>query len=200
MAEAHKRAYRHPKYKTSYRVKNWSEYEQSLRNRGDITVWLSGDAIETSLTLRLVFHLPLRQAEGFLKSILKLMDLYLPCPDHTTVSRRNQTVNVCRCTGSLPDGPVHFKDAVLSNNSISVPSYRDRHVDEIRSKGWTEWKRQSGYYLQSHAENAFYRYKRIIGGRLRSKNDDAQKREAEIGCTILNRMLEMGEPLSYAVG
>jgi len=42
-------------------------------------------AIETSLTLRLVFHLPLRQAEGFLKSILKLMELYLPCPDHTTV-------------------------------------------------------------------------------------------------------------------
>ena len=106
MAEAHKRAYKHPKYKTSYRVKNWSEYEKSLRNRGDITIWLSRDAIdawtppkngkrggqpiysdiaiETSLTLRLVFHLPLRQAEGFLKSILKLMDLYLPCPDHTT--------------------------------------------------------------------------------------------------------------------
>ena len=89
MAEAHKRAYRHPKYKTSYRIKNWSEYEQSLRNRGDITVWLSRDvidawtppkngkrggqplysdlAIETSLSLRLVFHLPLRQAEGFLQ-------------------------------------------------------------------------------------------------------------------------------------
>jgi len=42
MAEAHKRAYRHPKYKTSYRIKNWTEYEKSLRNRGDITVWLSG--------------------------------------------------------------------------------------------------------------------------------------------------------------
>ena len=41
MAEAHKKAYRHPKYKTSYRIKNWSEYEQSLRNRGDITVWLN---------------------------------------------------------------------------------------------------------------------------------------------------------------
>jgi hypothetical protein len=93
MAEAHKRTYRHPKYKTSYRIKNWSEYKKSLRNRGDITVWLSRDAIdartppkngkrggqpiysdiaiETLLTLRLVFHLPLRQAEGFLKSILE---------------------------------------------------------------------------------------------------------------------------------
>jgi hypothetical protein len=49
------------------------------------------------------------------------------------------------------------------------------------------------------AENAIYRYKRIIGGRLRAKNDDAQKRESKIGCAILNRMLEMCEPLSYAI-
>ena len=92
------------------------------------------------------------------------------------------------------------KDAVLSNNSIRVSSQRDCHIAEVRSKGRSEWKRQSGYYLQSHAENAFYRYKRIIGGRLRAKNEDAQKREAAIGCAILNRMREMGEPLSYAVG
>ncbi|NOR12747.1 MAG: transposase [Candidatus Aminicenantes bacterium] len=92
------------------------------------------------------------------------------------------------------------KDAVLSNNSISVPSHRDRHIAEIRSKGRSEWKRQSEYYLQSHAENAFYRYKRITGGRLGAKNDDAQKQEAAIGCAILNRMREMCRPLSYAVG
>ncbi len=46
MPEVHKRKYRHPKYKTSYRVKNWPEYETSLRNRGDITVWLSRNAID----------------------------------------------------------------------------------------------------------------------------------------------------------
>ena len=92
------------------------------------------------------------------------------------------------------------KDAVLSNNSIIVPSLRDCHIAEVRSKGWSEWKRQSGYYLQSHAENAFYRYKRIIGGRMGAKNDDAQKKEAAIGCAILNRMREMCRPLSYAVG
>jgi hypothetical protein len=36
MAEPHKRANRHPKYKTAYRVKNWAEYDKALRERGDI--------------------------------------------------------------------------------------------------------------------------------------------------------------------
>ena len=46
MPEAHKRAYRHPKYKTSYRVTNWPEYDQALRDRGDITLWISHEAID----------------------------------------------------------------------------------------------------------------------------------------------------------
>ena len=90
-----KRSRVHPKYKTKYRVANWSDYDRSLVDRGNITVWLSDDAIaswnakpsgrrggqrkysdlaiETSLTLRLLLHLPLRQTEGFLLSIFELM-------------------------------------------------------------------------------------------------------------------------------
>jgi len=45
-------------------------------------------AIETALMLRLVFNLPLRQPEGFLRSVLSLMALDLEAPDRTTVSRR----------------------------------------------------------------------------------------------------------------
>jgi hypothetical protein len=41
MTEAHKRANRHPKYKTAYRVKNWREYDKELRDRGDIILWLT---------------------------------------------------------------------------------------------------------------------------------------------------------------
>ena len=74
------------RYKTKYRMKNWAAYEKSLRKRGDITIWFdeatveawnappcgrpggqlkySDVAIVTALTLRTVFHLPLRQAEG----------------------------------------------------------------------------------------------------------------------------------------
>ena len=106
----------HPKYKTKYHVRNWASYERTLVDRGDITVWLSPEAIaawepegggtrggqrkysdvaiETALTLRLIFHLPLRQAEGFLASLFRLMGLDLPSPDHTTLSRRGQYLDV----------------------------------------------------------------------------------------------------------
>ena len=70
---------------------------------------------------------------------------------------------------------------------------------EILSKGRPEWKRPSGYCLQSHAENAFSRYKRIIGGPLNAKNDEAQEREVAVGRAILNLMREKDQPLSYAV-
>ena len=102
----------HPKYKTRYHVANWSEYDRALVQRGDVTLWLSADAIdawkpaasgrpggqrrfsdaaiETALTLRLVFRLPLRQTEGFVRSILILMRADLDAPDHTTLSRRAQ--------------------------------------------------------------------------------------------------------------
>src|SRR5215470_17468248 len=46
MTEPHKRPHRHPKYKTAYRVKNWRAYDQSLRDRGDLTLWISQDAID----------------------------------------------------------------------------------------------------------------------------------------------------------
>ena len=51
-------------------------------------------AITTTLTLRLVFRLPLRQAEGFLRSVLSLMDVDLEAPDHTTLSRRSRRLDV----------------------------------------------------------------------------------------------------------
>ncbi|MFT4515371.1 MAG: hypothetical protein ACI89X_003341 [Planctomycetota bacterium] len=85
----------HPKYKTKYRVGNWSDYDRPLVERGNLTIWLSPDAIaqwnakptrrregqpkhsdlaiEAALTLRLLFQLPLRQVEGFLRSLFDLM-------------------------------------------------------------------------------------------------------------------------------
>ena len=81
--------------------------------RGDVTLWLSGDArdawrpppsgqpgghsdlaITTALTLRLALRLPLHQAERFVRSVLSLMAVDLDAPDHTTLSRRSRHLNV----------------------------------------------------------------------------------------------------------
>ena len=102
----------HPTYKTKYRVANWPAYNRALVRRGDVTVWVSSEAIaawtprrsgrrggqrrysdlaiETAMTLRLLSHLPLRQAEGFLHALFGMMRLDLSAPDETTLSRRSQ--------------------------------------------------------------------------------------------------------------
>ena len=108
----HNAVRRHRIPKARYRVQNWPAYEAGLARRGDLTFWLdeaalagwlaprrgtpggqflySDLAIELVLTLRLVFHLALRQAAAFAASVLRLLGLELPTPDHTTLSRRGQ--------------------------------------------------------------------------------------------------------------
>ena len=160
MFEPHKVAYRHPKYKMAYRVRNWPEYEKSLRDRGDITIWFSQEAIEawtpkkngkrggqpvysniaieTSLSLRLIFQLPLRQTEGFLGSLLRLMRLDLPCPDHTTLSRRNQTIDVQRNIDKHPDGPVCF---IVDSTGLKICGQGEWHSRKYGEKRYKRWKK-----------------------------------------------------------
>ena len=107
----------HPRYKTKYRVGNWTSYDRSLVARGSITLWLSPDAIAA----------------------------WTPAP-----TRRR-------------GGPRKFSD------------------------------------LQARVENTFFRYKTILGGRLRARGAVAQVVEARIACDILNRMTALGKPESYAV-
>jgi Transposase DDE domain len=68
--------------------------------------WCSALAIETALTLRTVFRLALRQAEGLIGSILRLLGLDLPVPDHSTMSRRAETLEVARPRAGR--APVHL--------------------------------------------------------------------------------------------
>jgi len=107
---------RHKFPKARYRVTNWPDYDAALARRGELTVWLTDEAIaawhapatgerggqpiysaiaiETALTLRLVFHQPLRQTEGLLRSIAALLDIEIAIPDHTTLSRRGGGLTV----------------------------------------------------------------------------------------------------------
>jgi IS5 family transposase len=294
----------HPKYKTKYRVSNWAEYDRALVQRGDIAFWFAPDAadswtpgpsgkrggqqkfsnqaIETALVLRIVFHLPLRHAEGFLRSALSLMTLDLEAPDHTTISRRSQQLDVglrlaatkgrlhliVDSTGLsilgegewaavkyggrgkrawkklhlgvdrsgvivaelLTDGNADDSNTALdllgtieddiasftadsAYDTIAIydaaearkarkakvivpprktatrskrPSARDRTVRRVRKVGRRQWKKESGYHQQARVENTFFRYKSIIGDRLRARHPKSQEAEALIACNILN--------------
>src|SRR4051794_10133298 len=63
-------------------------------------------AIATALTLRTVFRLALRQTEGLIGSVLQLLGLDLPVPDHSTLSRRVETLAVPR--PKVGSAPVHL--------------------------------------------------------------------------------------------
>jgi hypothetical protein len=111
-------------------VTNWAEYDAALRARGSLTVWFTPEAIAawaaaprttrggqasysdlaiaTTLTLRAVFRLALRQTEGLIGSILQLLDLDLAVPDHSTLSRRAETLKLPKPRSGLGCGPMHL--------------------------------------------------------------------------------------------
>jgi hypothetical protein len=70
----------------------------------------------------------------------------------------------------------------------------------VKDVGRRQWKKDSGYHRQGTVENAFFRYKSILGDRLRARASGAQETEAMIACNVLNRMFELGRPASVAIG
>jgi len=140
------------KKKTTYRIRNWREYNRALTQRGSLTIWISQQAIanwttdeltgepgasrtytdlaiETMATLQAIYGLAGRQTQGFLQSLLDLMKLDLTAPDHSTLSRRRSSLTV-----TLPvrksSGPRHL---VVDSTGVKV-------------YGEGEWKvRQHGF-------------------------------------------------------
>lgn len=102
----------------NYKVKNWPDYNLSLKKRGSLEVWISDEieelwyekdiindgtgkpkkytekSIELSYFLKLAFKQPLRQTEGFINSIFKMAGFEAKCPDYSTLSRRCATLDL----------------------------------------------------------------------------------------------------------
>ncbi|QRM35541.1 IS5 family transposase [Microvirga sp. VF16] len=145
----------------TFKMANWPEYEAGLRRRGSLTLWMTAEAlsswqaakrttrggqprdsdlaIETALTVGLVFGLRLRQTEGLLTSVLELMRLDLAVPDHTTLSRRAWTwqSSVGRQGRRVPgEGPVHI---LIDSTGLQVygagPWREEKHGARSR-RGW----------------------------------------------------------------
>ncbi len=305
--------------KSHYRVQNWADYEAGLRRRGALTVWLSDKAleawrapatgrpggpwtysdlaIEAALTIRMVFGLPLRQTEGFLRSLAELLDLDLPIPDHTTLSRRLKKLGNLRFRRLTTHGPIHLLidstglrihvghlrkpperrvwrklhlavdgdtgeilAAELTNRRTAdcarVPDLlnqiddrvaslmadgaydagavykaakkkgdghrvrvlippsqgaqpsssrspgqweRNRNIRSVRKLGRREWYASSGYSRRSLVENAVFRYKSILGRRMRSRSLRSQRAAVRLVGKILNTMTSLGRPDSVKV-
>ena len=76
---------------------------------------------------------------------------------------------------------------------------RDRTIQRVAKVGRKRWKKESGYHRQCVVDNAFFRYKSMLGDRLHARGLASQKVEAAIGCKILNRLLILGRPRSVAI-
>jgi hypothetical protein len=316
-------ARRHHIPRQKRRLTNWSAYDAGLRQRGSLTVWFTDEAIAawqaaprttrggqawysplailTALTLRTVFHLALRQTEGLIGSIIGLLGLTLAVPDHSTLSRRAETLEVPRRSGTnIGAEPLHllvdstglklcgagewllekhgtktrrswrklhigmnadtgeivaaalttndFDDAcqvsplldqiegplgaftgdgaydqdsvyrtvtdrdpgaavivpprttaALSETAATAPTQRDRHLQSIADKGRIGWQKASGYTKRSRVEAAIGRYKRVIGDGLRFHKDGRRTTEVAVAVYVLNRMLELGRPISVRI-
>ena len=137
--------------KSTYRAKNWAEYNAALRQRGSLTFWFNQDAItqwnyqgpthrgapfqysdlaiQTMLTLMMIYDLQFRQVEGLMLSLVELMHLTLTIPDYSTLCRRRKKLQL-----ELPvrrqNEPLHL---VVDSTGVKV-------------YGEGEWKvRQHGY-------------------------------------------------------
>jgi hypothetical protein len=264
--------------------------------------WYSPLAIQTALTLRAVFRLAPRQTEGLIGSMVGLLGLALAVPDHSTLSRRAQTLEVPRPrSGSGAESePVHLlvdstglklygagewllerhgtktrrswrklhigmdadtgeiiaaelttndvddasrvgplldqikrplasftgdgaydqdnvyrtvidRDpdaaaivpprtmAVLSETAETEPTQRDRHLQCIAEKGRMGWQKLSGYNTSSRVEAAIGRFKPVIGDGLRFRTDERRATEVAVAVHVLNRMLELGRPISVRI-
>jgi hypothetical protein len=125
--------------KSSYKVTNWSEYNESLVRRGDITFWFDEDvidawehdndepkvgrpftysdvAVECLLVLRELFQLPYRQTEGLGRGLVKLMEVELAIPDFTSLAKRAAKLGISLDV-TRHSGPIHV---VVDSTGLKV--------------------------------------------------------------------------------
>jgi hypothetical protein len=313
----HSESGRHKFTKPRYKVTNWPEYNDALRRRGDITIWFteaainewrpvktglrgrpqeySDHAIETAMFIRQVFHLPLRQTEGFMVSLARLMNAAISIPDFSSISKRsielprhvlskavepgslvivdstglkvygkdewhqekhavaprrtwrklhlavdeNHQILACELTTpevgdptAVPDllaqidtpFEVFMGDGAYDGEPVSnavlvkqpgaqvvVPPHksavcsatgdtqRDEHIRAIEEHGRIGWQNRTDYGLRSYIELAIQRYKGIICNCMKARALPQQKTEAWVSASALNRMSNLGMPVSVKI-
>lgn len=88
-------------------------------------------AIETALTVRTVYGLALRQTEGFLRSVATLLQLGIPIPDHSTLSRRSKQLTRLSAAPMATDGPIHI---LIDSTGLKV--HRGNETPPTDRRAW----------------------------------------------------------------
>ena len=192
------------KSKPKYRIRNWAAYNASLVQRGSITFWISEDvinaweaqsdgprkrggqklysdmAIECMLTIRAVFHLPLRAVEGFVRSLFELMDLNLPVPDYSTVCKRAKHLTV-NLPPTASDGPIHV---VVDSTGLKIFGEGEW---KVRKHGYS--KRRTWRKLHLGVDSATHEIQAVV-------LTEASVDDAEVASDLLDQTSEPIEQFS----
>ncbi len=191
---------RHYIPRQTHKVTNWPAYEAGLRQRGSLTVWFTDEAVQawvaeprttrggqprysalailTALTLRAVFRLAYRQAEGLIGSIVALLGLTLRVPDHTTLSRRSATLAVPRPPrpGTGAGGEAEPLHLLVDSTGLKLCGPGEWLVEKHGTRTRRSWRK---LHLGIHADTG-----QIIAASLTAKEVDDG---AEVG-TLLDQV------------
>jgi hypothetical protein len=145
--------------KKAYRVRNWPKYNEALRKRGSITFWFTKNVIEhwqekptgkkgrprdysdaviiCALTLRAIFHLPFRQLEGFMRSLVEIERLNIKVPDNSLICKRQKTVVVPLPKKKLKPGErVHILVDTTGSKVFGEGEWKVRQHGYIKHRLW----------------------------------------------------------------
>ena len=181
--------------KQLYRVRNWPEYEKALVQRGSLTFWLTDDfekvwlyagekqrgsqfdyseqAIEIMLAIKEVFHLSNRSVEGFVRSVFAMLNLHLPVPDHSTLSKRGKSFKVKLPRNS--QGPINL---VLDSTGLKI--YGEGEW-KVRKHGYSKRRTWRKLHVGANPDNGEIQVAVLTGN---STSDDA----------VVKQMLTQIEP------
>ena len=144
----------------AYKTRNWPAYNEALKRRGSLTIWFdpamtweaeptgrrgrqqtfSDTAIQTCLTMKVLFGMALRRTTGFVASLLRLIGLVWAVPDFSTLSRRQKTLKVNIPYRGSP-GPLHL---LIDSTGIKVEGEGE----------WSEADQKTGVGPRFPAERA----------------------------------------------
>jgi hypothetical protein len=157
--------------KKTYRVRNWKEYNQALVKRGSLTFWFdekcinqwrsekeklgrgrpekySDMAIQTGLTLKALFKLTFRGTEGFIKSLLEMLEVDIEAPNYTLLCKRQKSISVDLPKKALASGETLH----LAFDTTGLKVYGEGEW-KVRQHGWVKHRLWRKFHLALNTEN-----------------------------------------------